>query len=151
MIARKVKIPPAVQKTWVWFLVWDDPLEKRMATHFSIFAWRIPGPEEPGGLQSMGSQRERDTTEWLHTAHSETTPAWPNPRARDFTLNFQNAEYMLKLFNKPLSIPPLTPSHQTHKGRERECRALFSVIMFRQDLSWPAGKTRMGNKWLPNF
>ena len=38
-------------------LSWEDPLEKEMATHSSIFAWRIPWTEEPGGLQSIGSQR----------------------------------------------------------------------------------------------
>ena len=42
---------------WVWSLGWEDPLEKEMATHSSILAWRIPWTEEPGGLQSMGSQR----------------------------------------------------------------------------------------------
>ena len=54
-----VKNPPAMWKTWVQSLVWEDPLEKRMATHFSILAWRIRGTEEPGGLQSMGSQTDR--------------------------------------------------------------------------------------------
>ena len=49
----------AVQETWVQSLGWDDPLEKGMATHSSILAWRIPWTEEPGGLQSMGSQRVR--------------------------------------------------------------------------------------------
>ena len=56
-IAQLVKNPPAMQETWVWFLGWEDPLEKEMATHSSIPAWRIPWTEEPGGLQSMGSQR----------------------------------------------------------------------------------------------
>ena len=42
---------------WVQSLVWEDPLEKETATHCSIFAWRAPGTEEPGGLQSMGSKR----------------------------------------------------------------------------------------------
>jgi len=42
---------------WVQFLGWQDPLGKEMATYFSILAWRIPGTEEPGRLQSMGSQR----------------------------------------------------------------------------------------------
>ena len=51
------KNPPAIQETWVQFLGWENPLEKRMATHSSIFAWRIPWTEEPGGLQSMDSQR----------------------------------------------------------------------------------------------
>ena len=48
---------PAVQETWVQSLGWEDPLEKGMVTHFIILAWRIPWMEEPGGLQSVGSQR----------------------------------------------------------------------------------------------
>ena len=52
-----VKNWPAVQETQIQSLGWEDPLEKRMATHFSILAWRIPWTEECGGLQSMGSQR----------------------------------------------------------------------------------------------
>ena len=55
--ASKVKNLPAMQETRVQALVWEDPLEKGMATHSSILAWRIPWTEEPGGLQSMGSQR----------------------------------------------------------------------------------------------
>ena len=52
-----VKNPPAMQKTWVWSLGWEDPLEEGMATLSSILAWRIPWTEEPGQLQSMWSQR----------------------------------------------------------------------------------------------
>ena len=48
----------------VWSLGWEDTLEEGMATHSSILAWRIPWTEEPGGLQSVGSQRV-DTPEWL--------------------------------------------------------------------------------------
>ena len=48
---------PAMQETWVRFLCREDPLEKEMATHSSILAWRIPGMVEPGGLPSMGSHR----------------------------------------------------------------------------------------------
>ena len=51
-------------ETWVRSLGWDDPLEKEMATHSSILAWRIPWMEEPGRLQSTGLQ-ESDTTERL--------------------------------------------------------------------------------------
>ena len=47
---------PAMQETWVQFLGGEDPLEEGMATYSSILAWRIPWTEEPGGLQSMGSQ-----------------------------------------------------------------------------------------------
>ena len=52
---------PAMQETWVQSLGRQDPLEKEMATHSSTIAWKIPWTEEPGGLQSMGSQIvERD-------------------------------------------------------------------------------------------
>ena len=58
LMALWVKNLPAMQKTetWVQFLGGEDPLENGMATHSSILAWRIPWTEEPGGLQSMGSQ-----------------------------------------------------------------------------------------------
>ena len=59
-MAQWVKNPLAMQQTQetrVQFLGWEDPLEKEMATHSSILAWKIPWTEEPGGLQSMGSQR----------------------------------------------------------------------------------------------
>ena len=48
LVAQMVKNPPAMLETWVHFLGWEDPLEKRMATHSSILAWRIPWTEEPG-------------------------------------------------------------------------------------------------------
>ena len=59
LVAQIVKNPAAIQETWVRPLVREDPLEKGMATHSSILAWRIPWTEEPGGLQSTGSQRVR--------------------------------------------------------------------------------------------
>ena len=52
-----VKNLPAMQETWVRSLCREDPLEKEMATHSSVLAWRIPWTEEPGRLRSMGSQR----------------------------------------------------------------------------------------------
>ena len=58
-VAQMVKKLPAMQETQVQSLDWEDPLEKSMATHASILAWRIPGTEEPGGLQSVGSHRVR--------------------------------------------------------------------------------------------
>ena len=65
-IAQMVKNPFAMQKTWVWSLGSEDPLEKEMATHSSILAWRIPWTEEPGWLKSM-VYKELDVTEWLST------------------------------------------------------------------------------------
>ena len=54
-----VKHLPSMQDTWVQSLGQKDPLEKEMATHSSVLAWKIPWMEEPGRLQSMGSQRVR--------------------------------------------------------------------------------------------
>ena len=52
-----VKKPPAIQEMWVLSLGEEDPLEEEMATHSSLLAWRIPMDEEPGGLQSIETQR----------------------------------------------------------------------------------------------
>ena len=57
LVAQMVKNLPAMLETWVQSLRQEDPMEKGMATHSSILAWRIPWTEKPGGLQSMGSQR----------------------------------------------------------------------------------------------
>ena len=58
-MTQMVKNVPAMQETWVQSLDQEEPLEKEMATHFSILAWRMTWTEEPGGLQSMGWQRVR--------------------------------------------------------------------------------------------
>ena len=63
-MAQMVKNPPAMQKTWVQPLGQQDPLKKGMVTHSSIFAWRIPRTEEPGGLQSC-NHKESDLTQQL--------------------------------------------------------------------------------------
>ena len=52
LVAQIVKNPPAVRETWVRSLVWEDPLEEGMATHFSILAWRIPWTERLAGMHS---------------------------------------------------------------------------------------------------
>ena len=57
LVAQMVKNLPAMWEIWVGSLGQEDPLEKGMATHSSILAWRIPWTEEPGGLRSMGLQR----------------------------------------------------------------------------------------------
>ena len=57
-MAQAVKNPPAVVETWVRSLGWEDPLEKKMATHSSILTWEIPRIEEPG-VQFMGSQKSQ--------------------------------------------------------------------------------------------
>ena len=60
LVAQMVKCLPTIQETWVRSLGQEDPLEKEMATHSSILAWKIPRMEEPSRLQSMGSQRIRN-------------------------------------------------------------------------------------------
>ena len=63
--AQMAKNPPAMQETWVQSLDQEDPLKEGMATHSSILAWRIPWTEEPGGLQSTGSQNQTQPSD-LH-------------------------------------------------------------------------------------
>ena len=58
LMAQMVKNLPAMQETWIRSLGWEDPLEKGTAIHSSILAWRIPWAQEPGGLQSMGLQKD---------------------------------------------------------------------------------------------
>ena len=58
-VAQMVNTLSAMQETWVHSPAWEDPLEKGMATHSSVLAWRIPWTEEPGELQSIGLQSQR--------------------------------------------------------------------------------------------
>ena len=78
-MAQVVKNPHAMQEThetWVWSLGWEDPLEKEMATHSSTIAWKILWTEEPGGLQSMGSQdRTQLSTHIINSQDSEVRSA----------------------------------------------------------------------------
>ena len=70
MVQREKNLP-AMQETWVQTLGWEDPLEEGMAAHSNILAWRIPWTEEPGKLQSMGSQSvEHDWVTKHSTIHS---------------------------------------------------------------------------------
>ena len=57
LVAQTVKCLPTMRETWVQSMGWENLLEKEMATHSGILAWKIPWTEEPGRLQSMGSQR----------------------------------------------------------------------------------------------
>ena len=66
MVSQMVKNLPAMQETGVQSLGCEDPLEKRMATHSSILAWRIPWTEEPGRLQPMGSQSQIQLSDYQH-------------------------------------------------------------------------------------
>ena len=70
--AQIVKNPPAMQETWIQSLGREDPREKGMSTHFRILAWRIPWTEEPGGLQSIESQRVGHNFESHTHTHTHT-------------------------------------------------------------------------------
>ena len=67
LVAQMIKNLPAVQDIWVWSLGQEDPLEEGMASHSCVLGWRIQRIEEPGGLQSMGSQRVRHNWATKHT------------------------------------------------------------------------------------
>ena len=95
---QSVKNLPAVQETWVRSLVWEDPLEKETAAHSSILAWKISWTEEPGGLQSMGSQRVRH--DWAINTHRDQIANihWIIEKAREFQKNICFIDYA-KSFN----------------------------------------------------
>ena len=68
---KLVKNLPTMQETQVQFLGWEDPLEKEMAIHSCILAWRVPWTEEPGRLQSMGSQSQTGLSDWIELKYGK--------------------------------------------------------------------------------
>ena len=103
--SKKPLLTSQMQETWVWFLGWQDPLEKGMATHSSILAWRIPGTEEPGGLQSMGLQRVGHN--WA-TKHTHNVTKYP----KIMTLLVRNSRY-LELRNYILLLEKEVATHSS--------------------------------------
>ena len=96
---------PAMQKTWVQSLGQEDLLEKGMATHSSILAWRIPWTEETGRLQSMRSQRVRHG--WAHSTQSPT--GWPfNP---SLTSVFAQSPIVLPVISQACQVPTSANFH----------------------------------------
>ena len=79
-MAQRLKRLPAMQETWVRSLSQEDPLEKEMATHSSILAWRISWTEEPGGLQSTGSQSRTRLREFTFTFTTSWKESYDQPR-----------------------------------------------------------------------
>ena len=69
MVAQTVKRLPTMRESWARSLSWEDPLEKKMATHSSTLAWRIPWTEEPGRLQSMGLQSRTRLSDFTFTLY----------------------------------------------------------------------------------
>ena len=101
LVAQTVKNLPAIQETWVRSLHWEDPLEKGMATHASLLAWRILWREEPGRLQSRGSQRVRH--DWV----TNTFTFCPSKPKLDVTSS-RNPPQILPLAPRQ---PSTLPSH----------------------------------------
>ena len=116
LVAQMVKNLLAVWETLVQYLDQEDPLEKGMATHSSILAWEIPGTEEPGGLQSMGSQK------------SQTWPSNSTPTIAPTSSSFMPWE-RIKCVNlcQALSTVPRT------YGVRHQC-SLWSLFSF--SLNW---------------
>ena len=83
-----------MQETRVWFLDPEDLLEKEMATHSSILAWRIPWTEDPGKLQTMGFQ-ELDMTEWLSTIRELIHSSWKLYEGKQCTMSILRPNKML--------------------------------------------------------
>ena len=126
-MAQTVRNLPAIWETWVQSLGWEDPLEEGMATHSGILAWRIPWTEEPGGLQSMGSQRGPG-----NTTVNKINKVRPN---RD-CIPFGNVDYIdnNKLIEKYISTSESymysvkkkikEVEKKDRKGERRECTAV---------------------------
>ena len=119
MVVQTVKKLPARQQIWVLPLVWEDLLQNGMAIHSSIFAWRIPWTEEPGGLQSMG-HKEVDMTKRLTHTHTHTHTrffsylfGWNLLHKSMWNLSRSLREYLIKMrcfLQKKSGIPyPPTP------------------------------------------
>ena len=88
MVAQSVNTPPAMQETEIRSFGWEDPLEKEMAIHSTIFAWEIPWTEEPGRLQSMG---------WERVKHDlATTP--PSGHGRNLDFHWQMISKLLYIY-----------------------------------------------------
>ena len=100
LVAEMVNSQPALQETQVWYLGREDPLEKEMVIHSSIFAWEIAWAEEPGGLQSIGSQRVGQ--DWVTNTWSLGTAAGQDPLPTEFSWQ----EYSSGLpFPSPVYLP----------------------------------------------
>ena len=112
LVAQMVKNMPAMQEARVWFLGGKDPLEKGIATHSSIFAWKILCTEEPGGLQSMGLQKVRHN--WatnIFTFKVPTIPPIHLPKAISFLMMISPCYLFWNILPTSCSPLPLLAPH----------------------------------------
>ena len=158
LVAQMVKNMPAMQETQVQSLGGEDPLEKGMATHSSILAWRIPRTEEPGGLQSIGSQRVRHDWEThthkdkIHTKfqsliQNKNVKLWcrSSPFCRELVYaargNWEHPalhrswEFQILLLNLGWHLPGLQPHWQKEEFTLEFPTARTSLSLYRA-LSW---------------
>ena len=148
-MAQMVKNPPAMQETWVQFLGWEDPLEKEMTICSSIIAWRIPWTEDPGRLQSMGSQRVGHDWGTKHACMSSYMAVVPT--------DMSNLKSMM---TSPGNATGHDVIHSTHTLQTSFvcylCRCLFILftgfsrqeywrfaIPFSRESSWPRNQTQV--------
>ena len=120
-MVQLVKKLPAVQETWVRSLGLEDPLKEEMATHSSILAWRIPWPEDPGGLQSMRSQSHTQLRQLRMQACTVETKETNdnNKKCLEWTLSLQASLAMgfsRQEYWRGLPFPP--PGHLPDPGIE---------------------------------
>ena len=88
---------------WVWSPGWEDPLEKRMAAHSRILAWRIPWTEEPGGLRSIGSQRVGH--DWSNLAYTRAHTGNPQNSVSSLDLSFNSKlVYLVDISSSSLNV-----------------------------------------------
>ena len=111
LVAQMVKHLPTMQETWVWFLGGEDPQEKEMATRSSILAWRIPWTEEPGELQSTGSQRVGH--DWVTNTHTYNLNCHPS-LASQVAHWVKNSPAMQK--TQETQVPSLSQEDPLEKG-----------------------------------
>ena len=127
-----------MQETRVWSLGWEDPLEKEMATHSSILAWRIPWTEEPGGLQSMGSQRVGHN--WATSLTHSLTSRQPASIPTSWEILRQSGEEKVKVAQ---SCPTLCdPMDYTVHG-VLQARILWGAFPFSRGSSQPRDRTHV--------
>ena len=113
LVAQMVRSLLAVWETWVWSLSWENPLEKEMATHSNILAWKISWTEEPGGLPSPGLQRVRHNWAHMHISWNVYTMEMSDTgefRTQNNIKLFSSLQFCITSFIAPFHQPTSTHS-----------------------------------------
>ena len=147
-----------MRETWVWSLGWGDPLEKEMATHSSILAWRIPRTEEPDGLQFMGVTKSQ-TTEWL-TFKLSIYMKWQNNNTNknsQYHVELTMCQILFSVFYVLTHLHPITVlsdrydynhSHlQMSKPKYKEVNNLLNTSIMRQSRDINADCLSLSPSW----